>query len=203
MPPIQTALFPSLYRWKPCDTPSVAVITDVIGQIPLWKSTLRFRVKVSPMNMRNVNALVQTGLNEFLFADVGTEPNGTTLTLATVFARLGSDPWIEADRLATLSRPAAIESLARTIATMPGSHWNLSDANPIAARLAELLPLGAIGRVVPIARAAAVRRPPRASTIAILVLVALCAIYAAAIMTTGDRTEILSDSGSSAPTTIQ
>lgn len=161
----------------------------------MWKSAGRFRVKVTLMKMHTVNALVQKGLNDFLFADVGTEPNGTTLTLATVFARLGTDPWAEADRLAALSRPAAIESLTRTIATMPGSHWNLSDANPIAVRLAALLPLGAIGRVVPIARAAVAWPRPRVSTIAIVVLVILCGFYLLATMMPETRMDIIPDNG--------
>ncbi len=109
-------VFLSLHQWGVRDDSAGAVITAVIRQIPMWKSAGRFRVNVAPMKMQHVNALIQKGLNEVPFADVGIEPNGTTLTLVTVFARLGSGPWAEADRLASLSRPAAIESLARTIA---------------------------------------------------------------------------------------
>ena len=66
-------------------------------------------------------ALRQSGLNEFLFAPVGTEANGMTLSLVSVFARLGNDPWLEAGKLARLPKSEAIESLARLIAGMPTS----------------------------------------------------------------------------------
>ena len=58
-------------------------------------------------------AFQQSGLNEFLFAPVGTEANGMTLSLVSVFARLGSDPWLEAGRLAKLPKSEATESLVR------------------------------------------------------------------------------------------
>ena len=85
-------------------------------------------------------ALRRSGLNEFLFAAVGTEANGMTLSLVSVFARLGNDPWLEAGRLAGLPKSEATESLARIIASMPGSVWPLQAATAIATRLIALLP---------------------------------------------------------------
>ena len=85
-------------------------------------------------------AFQQSGLNEFLFAPVGTEANGMTLSLVSVFARLGSDPWLEAGRLAKLPKSEATESLARSITSMPTSLWPLQAATAIAARLIALLP---------------------------------------------------------------
>lgn len=85
-------------------------------------------------------ALRHSGLNEFLFAPVGTESNGMTLSLISVFARLGDDPWREAGRLAGLPASEAIASLAETIAGMPTSVWPLPAATTIAARLVALLP---------------------------------------------------------------
>jgi hypothetical protein len=85
-------------------------------------------------------ALRHSGLNEFLFAPVGTEANGMTLSVVSVFARLGNDPWQEAGRLAGLPKPEAIESLARIIASMPTSVWPLQAATTIATRLIALLP---------------------------------------------------------------
>jgi hypothetical protein len=79
-------------------------------------------------------------LNEFLFAPVGTEANGMTLSVVSVFARLGNDPWLEAGRLARLPKPEATESLARIIASMPTSIWPLQAATTIATRLIALLP---------------------------------------------------------------
>ena len=85
-------------------------------------------------------AFSRSGLNEFLFAPVGTEANGMTLSVVSVFARLGNDPWLEASRLARLPKLEATESLARIIANMPASVWPLQSATAIAVRLVALLP---------------------------------------------------------------
>ena len=88
----------------------------------------------------DVTALQRSDLNQFLFADIGTEANGTTLSVMSVFARRGSDPWTEAGRLAGLPRADATDSLAHMIAGMPKSIWALPDAAVIAVRLIGLLP---------------------------------------------------------------
>lgn len=88
----------------------------------------------------DVTALQRSDLNQFLFADIGTEANGMTLSVMSVFARRGSDPWTEAGRLAGLSKADATDSLANMIASMPRSLWALPDAIVIAARLIGLLP---------------------------------------------------------------
>ncbi len=106
------------------------------------------------MGNSDVFSLQHSGLNDFLFAAVGTEANGTSLSLLSVFARLGADPWREAGRLAGLPKRDAIDSLARTIAEMPTSAWTLPDATTIATRLIALLP----------ARASAAAGPGTAST---------------------------------------
>ena len=92
------------------------------------------------MATSDVTALQRSDLNEFLFADVGTEPSGMMLSVVSLFARQGSDPWREADRLAELPKAVAADSLARSIAEMPQGRWNLPDAAVIAARLIGLLP---------------------------------------------------------------
>jgi hypothetical protein len=88
----------------------------------------------------DVTALQRSDLNQFLFADIGTEANGMTLSVMSVFARLGADPWTEAGRLAILSKADAADSLASMIAGMPRSLWPLPDASLIAVRLIGLLP---------------------------------------------------------------
>jgi len=42
-------------------------------------------------------ALENSGPNQFLFAQVGKEVNGSPLIILSVMARLGQDPWIEAE----------------------------------------------------------------------------------------------------------
>jgi hypothetical protein len=88
----------------------------------------------------DVNTLQRSDLNPFLFADIGTEANGMQLSVLSVFARRGSDPWTEAGRLAVLPKEAAADSLAHMIASMPKSLWALPDAIVIAVRLIGLLP---------------------------------------------------------------
>jgi hypothetical protein len=86
------------------------------------------------------------------FAPMGTEANGMTLSVVSVFARLGNDPWQEAGRLAGLPKPEAIESLARIIASMSTSVWPLQAATTIATRLIALLPTqaGNLGQSPPV-----------------------------------------------------
>ena len=88
----------------------------------------------------DVTALQRSDLNQFLFANIGTEANGMTLSVLSVFARRGADPWTEAGRLAALSKAEAADSLANMIASMPTGHWALPDAIVIAVRLIGLLP---------------------------------------------------------------
>jgi len=90
----------------------------------------------------DVTTLQRSDLNPFLFADIGTEANGMTLSVLSAIARRGSDPWTEAARLAALSKADATDSLARMIAGMPASLWALPEAVAIAGRLIGLLPAG-------------------------------------------------------------
>jgi hypothetical protein len=115
----------------------------------------------------DVNALQRSDLNPFLFADIGTEANGTTLSVMSVFARRGSDPWTEASRLAVLPRAEATDTLAHMIAGMPKSLWALPDASAIAARLIALLPARP-------AMAASIRQTARKWPAREIALVAAC-----------------------------
>lgn len=85
-------------------------------------------------------AFKNSGLNAFLFAEVGNEVNGSPLTILSVLARLGMDPWIEAARLTKMPKAALIDSLASSISQMPLSPQALTDARTTATRLIQLLP---------------------------------------------------------------
>jgi hypothetical protein len=111
-----------------------AIIRENISQLKL--EFQRFYVVAST----DAYALSRSDLNGFLFAEIGVEASGMTLSVLSTFARLGMDPWQEAGRLATLPRTAAVDGLARIIAAMPASLWSLPDATAIAARLVALLP---------------------------------------------------------------
>ncbi len=88
----------------------------------------------------DVFALKDSGLQAFLYAEVGTEPNGSTLTMLSVLARLGNDPWAQAANWASMPRTAAIDDLSKSIAQMPLAPAALVSSHDIAARLVEFLP---------------------------------------------------------------
>jgi hypothetical protein len=132
----------------------------------------------------DVTALQRSDLNEFLFADVGTERSGMMLSVVSLFARQGSDPWREADRLAELPKAVAADSLARSIAEMPQGRWNLPDAAVIAARLIGLLPKRP-ARVVPRSLGGAAHwlpALPSARNAIVLACLALGIVYAVSAM---------------------
>jgi hypothetical protein len=85
-------------------------------------------------------ALKNSGLNAFLFAEVGEELNGSPLTILSVLARLGKDPWAEAGKWVNMPRAAILERLTQSISQMPLSPQALTDARATAARLILLLP---------------------------------------------------------------
>ena len=125
----------------------------------------------------DVTALQRSDLNQFLFADVGTEASGMTLSVVSVLARMGIDPWREAGRLADLPKAEATDSLARAIAGMPRSLWNLPDAVVIAGRLIGLLPARPGGVTQSIAR-----RWPIARIAIVAAGGALAVAYAASVL---------------------
>ena len=118
------------------------------------------------MAAADVFVFKNSGLNAFLFAEVGTELNGSPLTILSVLARLGQDPWAEAANWAKLPKAATIDQLTQSISQMPLTPQALGEARTTATRLIKLLP-SQVAR--PAQRAAASRRvAPR------WVLVALC-----------------------------
>lgn len=87
----------------------------------------------------DVFAFGRSGLNAFLFATVGTEVNGSSLTVLSTLARQGADPWLLADRWACMSRAAAGAALAEAIGGMPLRACDLAAASATADRLIGLL----------------------------------------------------------------
>jgi hypothetical protein len=85
-------------------------------------------------------SLLHSDLNDFLFASVGEEQNGVTLSVVSGLTRLGLDPWEEAARLTPLPKARAAEALATSIARLPIRRTPSLDDLAISRRLVELLP---------------------------------------------------------------
>ncbi len=92
------------------------------------------------MTLRPEYSLGHSELNDFLYAVVGEEKNGTQLTVLSALARLDLDPWEEAARLSRLTKEAATNTLAATIDSLPNGDWAASDTRSIAVRLVDRLP---------------------------------------------------------------
>jgi hypothetical protein len=84
--------------------------------------------------------LQNSGLNRFLFSEVGVELNGSPLTILSVLARLGQDPWALAALWVKLPKALTIDRLTQSIAQMPLCPRSLAEAPVTAARLVLLLP---------------------------------------------------------------
>jgi hypothetical protein len=78
--------------------------------------------------------------NDFLFAPIYEEANGTALTVLSALARLDVDPWEEASRLAAMPKANAAGALVAMLDLIPDGRWSKSELEKIAARLAQLLP---------------------------------------------------------------
>lgn len=92
------------------------------------------------MSLRREYTLGHSEFNEFLFAFVGEEKNGSDLTVLSALARLGLDPWKEAAHLSALPKEAATSALTATIARLPEGVWKVSESRAIALRLVHYLP---------------------------------------------------------------
>jgi hypothetical protein len=85
------------------------------------------------------HAALPTEYEAFLQAAIGDGRNGLSLTVLSVFARLGVDPWEESARLSKLPKEAALQALAAAIASLPDEPSIQRDSAVHAARLAPLL----------------------------------------------------------------
>lgn len=103
-------------------------------------------------------ALKNAGLDAFLFSYVGTEPNGSGLTVLSVLARLDRDPWAEAAAWRELPKNVAADRLAECIGRMPLDAGSPAEAQATARRLVALLPAQA-PRPAPVAASPAMGTP--------------------------------------------
>jgi hypothetical protein len=86
------------------------------------------------------SALPSSELNEFLLSNVGIQPNGMPLTVLSMLARMGIDPWSEAERLSVLSSPLAVSWMAAAISRSPPCSLEQPDVTVLASHLIGRLP---------------------------------------------------------------
>lgn len=86
-----------------------------------------------------MNAFLRTDFDEFLFAPIGEDASGMPLTLLSVLARLGVDPWQEASDLAHLPLEPAMQRLAARLEAVPNGPAPGADTVTLATRLIALL----------------------------------------------------------------
>jgi hypothetical protein len=85
-------------------------------------------------------SFVSAELSEFLYAPIGSENNGMTLSVLSALTRLNIDPWDEAAQLCELPKQAAATRLCSLIARLPAGSWTHADCQAIAEHLIEFLP---------------------------------------------------------------
>jgi len=78
--------------------------------------------------------------DNFLFASIAEDRNGTPLSVLSALARLNIDPWEEAAKLTRLPGETATQRLASLIAALSDERSARLDPGTIAIRLVEFLP---------------------------------------------------------------
>ena len=99
----------------------------------------------TPVTKPDVFAFKNSGLENFLFAEIGLESNGSYLTILSLLARLDVDPWAKAAEWADAPRAKVVDLLAEDIARTPLAPDTIATARATAARLACLLPRRSLG----------------------------------------------------------
>jgi len=94
-------------------------------------------------------ALEHSDLNAFLFSEIGAGPDGMGVSVVSLLARRGVDPWVEARWLTGQPADAAKAWLVQVIAGAPDSAVTEAEAIIIATRLITLLPARAAWPVPP------------------------------------------------------
>jgi hypothetical protein len=98
------------------------------------------RTSVTKMLRSVPISLPPSEFNDFLFAPIGEDGNGMSISVLSGLARSDVDPWLEAAKLAGLPGETAAQRLAALIGALPDRAALCADPRTIATRLVELLP---------------------------------------------------------------
>ena len=99
----------------------------------------------------------------FLYAPVCEDVNGTRLSVLSALARMNVDPWDEATRLAAMPKAIAEKTLLSILDLVSGKSWKSPEAAAIAARLVKLLPQAGETAAMPAAARMTEREPQKSS----------------------------------------
>ena len=92
------------------------------------------------MSLLTNSASHSPNIEAFLFADIGAQSNGVPLTILSLLALAGLDPWAEAERLSHMPRSAAISYMIAEINRAPAVYRNQTDVAQLAKSLVAHLP---------------------------------------------------------------
>lgn len=93
------------------------------------------------MSLAKASVSRKPDFESFLFADIGTQPNGLPLTVLSLLARAGVDPWSEAERLSKMSSIAAVSYMMSEINRAPALYRSNVDVAQLAQDLVARLPM--------------------------------------------------------------
>ncbi len=120
---------------------------------------------------------LESEFDAFLFAPVGEDGNGLTLSVLSALVRLDVDPWDEAAKLARMPGKKAIERLGALIATLPDGVLVGPAPGAIAVRLVGLLPRQ-VSRSVPGRPSISALVMSKSRVVAICAIILVCAVIA-------------------------
>ena len=103
----------------------------------------RWRNPVIKMTSSPSVSYLTPQFDDFLFARIDEDSEATPLSVLSVLARLGVDPWEEAAKLTRLERVSAAKRLVEFIAATPGAPAAYLSAKTVSDRLIDLLPSSA------------------------------------------------------------
>lgn len=92
----------------------------------------------------NPKSPLASEFNDFLFAPIGEDKNGLTLSVVSLLARMNLDPWEEAGNLATLTAQAAGKRLALSLDSLTDPTLRHAICETTVPRLLALLPRRAL-----------------------------------------------------------
>jgi len=93
---------------------------------------------------------LRTDLNDFLFSPIANDASGMHLTVLSVLARSGVDPWDEAAKLAALSSESATQKIVQLLAQVPNGPTPGDQTASMAARLVAQLHSPSAPRLKPV-----------------------------------------------------